>query len=93
MPGVLKVRFKLENYFEPKGYHHLGAESNDTSACEISQAHPADLLYTSKLKIFKEIIFVSRVLIQDLANTVGKLIKFLIFRYQKQKSENFFELF
>ena len=29
-------------------YHHLGAGSNDTSACEISQAHPADVLNISK---------------------------------------------
>ena len=29
--------------FDATGYHHLGAGPNDTSACEISQAHPADL--------------------------------------------------
>ena len=25
------------------GYHHLGVGFNESSACEISQAHPADL--------------------------------------------------
>ena len=34
--------------FDATGYNHLGAESNDTSACEISQAHPADLLNIPK---------------------------------------------
>ena len=34
--------------FDATGYHHLGAGSNDTSACEIYQAHPADLLKISK---------------------------------------------
>ena len=34
--------------FDATGYHHLGAGSNDTPACEISQAHPADPLNIRK---------------------------------------------
>ena len=34
--------------FAATGYAHLGAGSNDTSAREISQAHPADLLNKPK---------------------------------------------
>ena len=37
----------LEN-FDATVYDHLGARSNDTSACEISQAHQADLLNIPK---------------------------------------------
>ena len=38
----------LTNFYAT-GYHHLGAGSNDTSAREFSQAHPADLLNIPKL--------------------------------------------
>ena len=34
--------------FDATGYHHLGTGSNDTYTCEISQAHPADLLFIPK---------------------------------------------
>ena len=34
--------------FDATGYFHLGAGSNDTSACEISQANPADLVNIPK---------------------------------------------
>ena len=37
----------LTNFYAT-GYHHLGAGSKDTSACEIFQAHPADLLNIPK---------------------------------------------
>ena len=39
--------------FEAPGYHHLGEGSNESSAYEISQAHPADLLNISKLINFQ----------------------------------------
>ena len=37
--------------FDATGYQPLGAGSNDISACEISQAHPADLLNKPKFII------------------------------------------
>ena len=49
--GVLSTRQVpscLAN-FDSTGYHHLGAGSNETSACEISQAHPSDPLNIPKL--------------------------------------------
>ena len=49
--GVLSTRQVpscLAN-FDSTGYHHLGVGSNELSACEISQAHQADLLNISKL--------------------------------------------
>ena len=48
--SIRPVHSHLTN-FDATGYHHLGAGSNDTSACEISQAHPPDLLYISLLKL------------------------------------------
>ena len=38
-----RVHSHLTN-FDTTRYHHLGVGSNDTSACEIFQAHAADLL-------------------------------------------------
>ena len=45
--SIHPVHSHLTN-FDATGYHHLGSGSNDTSACEISQAHPADLLNIPK---------------------------------------------
>ena len=39
--------------FDATGYNHLGAGSNESSACEISKAHLADLLNISKLINFQ----------------------------------------
>ena len=61
------VHSRLTN-FDTTGYHHLGAASNDTCACEISQAHPADLLNISKFinihheKMIMQIIVFSELL-------------------------------
>ena len=43
-----QVHSCLKN-FDAMGYHHLGEGSNESSAYDISQAHPADLLNISKL--------------------------------------------
>ena len=40
--------FKRLDVAVTTGYHHLGAGSDDTSAFEISQAHPADPLNITK---------------------------------------------
>ena len=40
------MRFELNSCLtncDATGYHQLGAGSNESSACEISQAHPTDL--------------------------------------------------
>ena len=48
--GVLSTRQVHSRlaHFDATGYQHLGVGSNDTSACEIFQAHPADLPYIPK---------------------------------------------